>query len=77
MFDVDHVRIVQPVYLRVVILRRIDDMPVIVLIDVWVQCNLLLCKYRSDNENDGTEAAYVNCLQGNYGHVNAKSHLGC
>ena len=55
MVDVNQFWIVQPVSLGVVILRRINDTPIIVLINVRIQCNLLLCGNRSDSEIDNTK----------------------
>ena len=43
-FDVKQFRIVHPVRFRVVIVGRIDDTPVIVLIDMRIQRDLLLCE---------------------------------
>lgn len=41
-FDINQFREVQPVRLGVVILSRVDDTPAVVLIDVWIQRDLLL-----------------------------------
>ena len=42
--EVNQFRIVKPVDFGVVILGRVNDTPVIVLINVWIQGNLLLCR---------------------------------
>jgi hypothetical protein len=42
-FDVKQFWIVHPVRFRVIIVGRVDDTPVIVLIDMRIQCDLLLC----------------------------------
>lgn len=42
-FDVKQFRIVHPVRFRVIIVGRVNDTPVIVLIDMRIQCDLLLC----------------------------------
>ena len=49
-FDINQFREVQPVRLRVVILSRVNDTPVVVLVDVGIQRDLLFCENRSNRE---------------------------
>ena len=75
--EVNQFRIVQPVDFGVVILGRIDDTPFIILINVWIQGNLLLCRNRSDSETDRTRVIYVGSHQDNCGGANVNNHLEC
>lgn len=50
--DVNQFGEVQPVRLRVVVLSCIDNTPVIILVNVGIQRDLLLCINQSDSEID-------------------------
>ncbi len=76
-FNVSQFWEIQPVRLRMVVLRRVDYAPIIVCVKVRVQRNLLLCKDRSGNSGDNMEETYVDCHQGNCGNANANNHPEC